>query len=164
MKVTLYKAADDFRHLLDDMDPETGELPEGYTQARALVASKAQSVAAYVLSQDAEADMVEAHAKALLVKVKAARRNGEWLRKYLQDHMTACGITEIKSDDGTFKASLAIGRDESVDVFDTTQVPIEYMRETVKREPDKKLIGKAINDGYEVPGARLVKNDRLTLK
>jgi len=165
MNITLYKAAADVRELLEQIDAETGELPEGYDQARAVVATKAQAVAAFVLENNAQADMVEAHAKALLDRVKTARKRSEWLKQYLQSHMAACGITEIAADDGTFKASLAIGRDESVDVFEPGLLPQDYMREIpAKYEPDKALIKKAIKDGYEVPGARLVAKDRLTIK
>jgi hypothetical protein len=164
MQVTLYKAAETVRHLLEQIDPETGEIPEGFDQARAIVATKAQAVAAFILSNEAEADFVEQHAKELINRVKTARKRSDWLKQYLTSHMNACGISEIKSDDGTFKASLAIGRDESVEVFDEKQVPMDYLVENTTTTPDKKLIKKAIDDGYEVPGARLIKKDRLTLK
>lgn len=165
MNITLYEAAEGVRALLDQIDPETGELPEGFEQARAIVATKAQAVAAFVLDNDAQADMVEQHAKALLDRVKTARRRSDWLRQYLQSHMTACGITEIKADDGTFKASLAIGRDESVEIFEPGMIPQDYMREIpAKAEPDKTLIKRAMKDGFDVPGAKLVKKDRLTIR
>lgn len=165
MNITLYQAAEGVRALLDQIDPETGEMPEGFDQARAIVATKAQAVAAFVLDTEAQADMVEQHAKRLMDAARSARKRTEWLRQYLQSHMTACGITEIKSDDGTFKASLSIGRDEPVEIFDAAQLPQDYLREIpAKYEPDKKLIAKAIKDGYDVPGARLNRKDRLTLK
>ncbi len=165
MQITLYKAAETVRELLEQIDPETGELPPEFEQARAIVATKAQAVAAFVLSNNAEADMVEAHAKTMLERVKSARKRSDWLKQYLTGHMQVCGITEIKSDDGTFKASLAIGRDESVDIWDEAQLPMNYLREIpAKTEPDKTLIKRAIKDGFEVPGARLVTKDRLTLK
>jgi hypothetical protein len=163
--ITLYRAANEVRELLEQIDPETGELPEGFTEARDLVASKAQAVAAFILQNDAQAMMVEAHAKALLDRVKAAKKRSDWLREYLRTHMAACGIREIASDDGTFKASLAIGRDESVEVFDAAQLPKDYLREIpAKTEPDKVLIKQALKDKFDVPGARLVAKDRLTLK
>ena len=165
MQITLYQAADSVRDLLDQIDPETGELPEGFEQARALVATKAQACAAFVLDNEAQADMVEQHAKSLLERVKTARKRSQWLRQYLSSHMAACGVMSIKSDDGTFSAKLDIGRDESVDVFDAAQVPMDYMREIpAKYEPDKALIKKAIKEGYDVPGAKLTAKDRLTLK
>ena len=164
MQITLYKAAEEVRSMLEQIDENTGELPEGFEQSRAIVATKAQAVAAFILSNEAEADFVEQHAKELLARVKTARKRSEWLRQYLQSHMTACGITEIKSDDGTFKASLSIGRDESVEVFDEQQLPFNYMVEKVTKSPDKALIKQAIKDGFDVPGARVIKKDRLILK
>jgi hypothetical protein len=163
--VTLYRAAEDVRELLEQIDPETGELPAEFEQAREIVASKAQAVAAFILQNDAQAAMVEAHAKSLMDRAKTAKKRSEWLREYLRTHMSRCGIREIASDDGTFKASLAIGRDESVEVFDAAQVPADYMREVpAKTEPDKTLIRAAMKDGFQVPGARLVARDRLTLR
>lgn len=165
MNLTLYKAADELRHLLDEMDPSTGELPEGFTSARELVATKAQSVAAFILDTEAQAAMVEQHAKALMARVKTARKRTEWLRGYLQANMAATGVLSIKSDDGTFTAKLEKDRDESVEVFDEDQLPGDYLREIpAEYEADKALIKKAIKDGYEVPGARLVKKDRLTIR
>jgi hypothetical protein len=165
MKITLYDAAAQVRELLEQIDPETGELPEGFEQARAIVAGKAQAVAAFVLENEAQAKMVEDHAKALMDRVKAARKRADWLREYLRSHMAACGILSIKSDDGTFSAVLSPGRDKSVEIFDAAQLPPDYLREIpAKTEPDKTLIRKALDDGYEVPGAKLVARDRLTLK
>ncbi len=165
MQITLYKAASDVRELLEQMDAETGELPEGFEQARALVATKAQAVAAFILDDEAQADMVEAHAKQLMERVKTARKRHAWLKQYLAGHMAACGITSIKADDGTFSAKLDIGRDESVDVFQPELLPQDYMREIpAKYEPDKLLIKKALKDNHDVPGARLVQKDRLTIK
>jgi hypothetical protein len=165
VNVTLYNAAATVRELLDQIDPETGELPPEYEQARAIVASKAQAVAAFVLDTEAQADMVELHAKALLDRVRTARKRSDWLRQYLQSHMQGAGITEIRSEDNTFKASLAIGRDESVDVYDVSFLPMDYMREIpAKYEPDKALIKRALKEGFDVPGAKLVKKDRLTIR
>lgn len=165
MDITLYQAAADVRHLLDQIDPETGEIPEGYEQARAIVATKATAVAAYMLESEKQAGMLEDYAKELLDRVKTQRKRIDWLKGYLQSHMTACGITEIKDERGIFKATLAVGRDEAIEVFDAAQVPADYLREVpAKFEPDKALIKKAIKDGFEVPGAKLIKRDRLTVK
>lgn len=165
MNITLYNAAAQVRELLDQIDPDTGELPEGFDQARAIVASKAQACAAFVLEEESQADMVEAHAKALIDRVKASRKRTGWLREYLRTHMAVSGVLSIKSDDGTFSAVLSPGRDESVEVFDADQLPQDYMREIpAKSEPDKTLIKKALKDGFPVPGAKLVAKDRLTLK
>lgn len=164
MKVTLYQAAETVRELLEQIDPETGELPPEFETAHKLVETKAQAVAAWVLSNEAEAMFVEEHAKAMLEKVKSARKRSNFIRQYLADHMKLAGITEIKSDDGTFKAKLEIERDESVEIFDEAQLEGGYLKSKTTFTPDKTLISKAIKVGIEVPGARLIKKDRLTLK
>lgn len=162
--VTLYAASAELRDLLEQVDPETGELPEGLEHARNVVAAKSQAVAAFILENEAQADMVEQHAKALMQRVKTARRRSEWLRDYLRQHMSAAGILAIKSECGTFACKLEKERDEAIEVYDDKQVPRDYLRETVKVEPDKTLIKKAIKDGFEVPGAKLVRKDRLSIK
>lgn len=165
MDITLYQAAAEVRELLDHIDPETGELPAEYEQARAVVATKARAVAAYVIESGKQADMVEEAGKELIERAKAQRKRIDWLRSYLAQHMAACGITEIKDERGTFTAKLYPGRDKSVEVFDANQLPGDYMREIPARyEPDKMLIKKAIGDGFDVPGARLVAKDRLEIK
>lgn len=165
MNIKLYEAAQEVREMLEQIDPETGELPEGFEQARALVTTKATAVAAFILENNAQADMVEAHAKALLDRVKAARKRSDWLKDYLRSHMGACGIQQIKAEDGTFTAKLETGRDESVEIFDAEQLPKDYLREIpAKTEPDKVLIKRALKDKFDVPGARLICKDRLTLK
>lgn len=165
MQITLYKAAEEVRALLDQVDSETGELPEGLEQARSIVATKSQAVAAYILDEEARIDMVKAHVKALQDRVKTAATRMDKLREYLADHMKACSIHEIKSNDGTFRAKLELERDKSVEVFDEKQLPKDYLREVpASYSPDKKLIKQALDDGFDVAGARIVAKDRLVLK
>ena len=164
MKISLYKAAEQVRDLLDNIDPETGEMPEGFEQARALVATKSQACAAFIIENEAQADMVEAHAKALLERVKAARKRSAWLKQYLAGHMAACGIQKLSSDDG-LTVKLDVGRDESVEIYDPQLIDMHYLREVpAKYEPDKMLIKAALKDGHDVQGARLLRKDRLTIK
>jgi hypothetical protein len=165
MNITLHEATEQVRDLLDQIDPETGELPEGFEKARELVTTRAIAVTAYMLEQDRHIAGVKGYIKELTEKVKTAEKRNEWLHRYLQDHMSAAGINQIKDERGIFTATLAKGRDEAIEVFDETQIPMGYMREIpAKSEPDKTLIKKAIKDGFEVPGAKLVKRDRLTVK
>jgi hypothetical protein len=162
--ITLHQATEQVRALLEQIDPETGELPEGFDDARAVVAHKAVAVAAYIIESTLQTESIRDYIKTLTDKVKSEERRQDWLRRYLQDHMAAAGISEISDDRGIFKASLAVGRDESVEVFDEAQLPAEYVREVVKTEPNKTAIKDAIKKGTEVPGARIIKRDRLTIK
>ena len=165
MNITLHAATEQVRELLSQLDPDTGEMPEGFQAARDLVAQKAVAVTAYIIESDRAADSAEEYAKDLLARVKTQRKRGEWLRRYLAEHMEAAGVLSIKDERGIFSAKLDIDRDESIDVFDAGQLPSAYLREIPARhEPDKTLIGKAIKDGFEVPGVRVVARDRLTIR
>lgn len=165
MNITLYKAAEELQDILNSLDPETGEIPESLDDARALVAQKAVNVVAYLKDTDSKADYLMAAAKELQDRANKQKKRNEWLRKYLAFHMRQTGITHIKDDSGMFEAKLEIERDQSVDVFDSAQVPDEYMRVIPeKQEPNKTLIASDLMIGIDVPGARLVKKDRLTIK
>lgn len=165
MNITLYKAAEELQDILNSLDPETGEIPDSLDDARALVAQKAVNVVAYLKDTDSKADYLMAAAKELQDRANKQKKRNEWLRKYLAFHMRQTGITHIKDDSGMFEAKLEIERDQSVDVFDSAQVPDEYMRVIPeKQEPNKTLIASDLKIGIDVPGARLVKKDRLTIK
>jgi hypothetical protein len=159
VNITLHAATEQVRELLDQIDPETGELPEGFEQARAIVATKAQAVTAYMLETERQAGMLKSYAKEVADRAKAAERRIEWLKGYLCSHMAACGMTEIKDERGIFTAKRYPERDEAVEVFDAEQVPSDYLREIpAKYEPDKALIKKATSSDpqYERPARQPV--------
>lgn len=129
------------------------------------VEEKVRAVSAVILNLQAEADMVKGTADRIAKRAKALQSRAEALHDYLLINMQRTGITEIKALDGTFKAKLYRERDASVVIDSENLIPADYMREIPARcEPDKVLIKKAINDGYEVPGAHIVKKDRLEIK
>lgn len=164
MNIPLYKAAAQLSDLLDQVDPETGELPEGLDATRLIVEDKAKAVAAYILEERAKAESVKAHIKQLNIKVKRLEKRNEWLQTYLMDSMLSAGVLSIASDDGTSDARLLLDRDESIEITNADELPDDYKRYIPESyEPDKALIKKAIKDGFEVPGARLVTKHRLTL-
>lgn len=162
MNITLYAAAQELRAVLDQIDPETGELPEGFESVRGLVANKSGKVAAWIAQTEAEAEFVEQHARSLLDRVKAARKRSAWLRAYLGANMRATGISEIKSDQMVIRWYPE--RDKSVDVFQPELVPAEFREDPKPPEPSKSKIRAAIDAGIDVPGARVVGKDRVTIK
>ncbi|MNL55341.1 hypothetical protein D3C87_1787490 [compost metagenome] len=110
--------------------------------------------------------MIEQHLATVEKRKAAIVSRQEKLREYLALNMKRTGIHEIAANDGTFVARLYIDRDESVDVYDEKQIPASFMSKPKPPEPkpSKAEIKKAIKAGTEVPGARIVKKDRLELK
>lgn len=150
---------------LADMDIDEQTLADTLEAEAWPVEEKVRAVSAVILNLQAEADMVKATADKIMNLYKAKQARADALHDYLLINMQRTGITEIKALDGTFKAKLYRERDASVVIDSENLIPADYMREIPARcEPDKVLIKKAINDEYEVPGAHIVKKDRLEIK
>jgi hypothetical protein len=164
MNITLYKAAEEFAAVLDQIDPETGELPAEYNTVRELVARKGAAVAAYIAQREMEADAISERLKEIESRVKAMRARAAHLRRYTADCMRTAGISEIASEDRLLCVRLYPDRDESVEVYDESLLVDHYMRVKIIREPDKVGIKAALKSGREVQGARIVKRDRLVIE
>jgi hypothetical protein len=163
MNVTLYQAAAELAAALDQIDPETGELPAEYGTARELVERKGAAVAAYIAQREMEADAIDGRLEEISKRVKAMRSRAVHLRNYMADCMRTAGITEIASDDKLLRVRLYPGRDESVEVYDQSLLAEQFTRVKTTREPDKTGIKVAIKSGQDVQGARIVKRDRLII-
>jgi hypothetical protein len=163
MNVTLYQAATELAAALDQIDPETGELPAEYGTARELVERKGAAVAAYIAQRELEADAIDGRLEEISKRVKAMRSRAVHLRNYMADCMRTAGITEIASDDKLLRVRLYPGRDESVEVYDQSLLAEQFTRVKTTREPDKTGIKVAIKSGQDVQGARIVKRDRLII-
>ena len=116
----------------------------------------ARSAEAHLPAIDAEIGRLQA-LKAHRVKVAAG------LRSYLLDNMLRMQIEKI--DCPMFSISIR-SNPTSVDVFDPLQIPAYLMvqPEPPPAQPDKKTIGGLLKGGTDVPGARLVQGQRLSIK
>jgi hypothetical protein len=154
-----------YRDLLDSVDAETGELPAELSGAELAVQSKAIAVAAYIQQQEAEAEMVLAHAKRLTDRARSAQARARWLKGYLAKAMVDAGVQELVAADLSVQVRVWPDRDESVDIAPTAVLPPELMRTKIVQEPDKVLIRQAILNGQPLPeGVRLKRSHRLQIK
>lgn len=160
--LALYRCAADVQAALDYyFDSETER--EGTLEAViGQFEVKAQSVIAYIKNQEITEKMLEGHIGRMTGKLKAVKAQNQSLKDYLARNMQAAGITEIKADDGTFKASFR--KSEAVVILDEAQIPAEFMREAVKTEPDKTAIRKAIESGRQVAGAKIEERKNLQIR
>ena len=159
MEIELYRGSQSFVADLQ-IDPETGEIG---ADLDLLVFRNPIGTAAYVLHTQASVEMLDEHIKKVTSKMKALQATIDRAKASLAQAMKATCTTRIQSTDGVFKAVLYPERDVSVDVFDDKQLPNAYITTKVTVSPDKQSIKQAIYDGVDVPGARLVKKDRLSI-
>ena len=164
MRISLYTATNNLAELLDQVDPDTGELPEGLDFAQIVFDKKAEAVVAYILEVRSIVASIKAREVELWERRQVMQNRVGWLEKYLSKNMAQLGIKKIAASDNTFEAVLYVGRDECLQVNDETKIPAQYMREKVSFEPRKTEIKAALKRGEKVPGVEIYKGDRLTIK
>jgi hypothetical protein len=163
MELILYRGAETIIAEIQ-VDPDTGEIGAEFP-VELLVQRNPIGCAGYVLHTLSQAKVIKDRIGELQKMLKATESRAERVKQSLKEVMQMTGTLSIASDDKTFKATLYKERDKSIEVFDENQIPGDYMREIpATYAPDKKLILAAIVDGFEVPGAKLVKNDRIEIK
>lgn len=152
-----------FVALLDsDFDDET--ITDTLDGLEYEVIDKGRNVAAFFLNLDAEIEAVKLAEKRISNRRKMLENKQSRLKDYLAMNMAKCGITEIKANDSSFTCKLQIGRDSVVVIDNQAALPADYLREIPATfAPDKTAIGKAIKDGFNVPGAHIEKRDRLVI-
>ena len=162
--LSLYTAANDLAPLLDQIDDD-GVMSDELGAALAQFEGKGMGVTAYILNCERTAQMIHDAAEAMDERAAPIENRIKRLRQYLADNMKRTGITEIKCAE--FTAKLQIERDAKVDVFDEKQLPAAYWRTPEPKPPvstpDKAAIASGIKAGAVIPGARIVKSDRLTI-
>ena len=126
------------------------------------IEEKAKNVAMVIQNIEASAKAIKEAADAMILRANSEENRAKHLKGYLQSAMEATGITKIESP--YFVISLR-NNPESVVIDAESQIPADYMREVpATYSPDKTLIKKAIQDGYEVPGCHLTRTQSLQIK
>lgn len=163
MSITLFDAAQAVREAVNQIDQETGEIVESYTESRELFQSKAVACVAYAKEEEATLESAKAMLKSMQDKLAAREKRLERFKAYLADCMKATGITEVKHDLGLFGAKLYLDRDESVGLEDGAIFPASLCNDPKPPAPSRTKIKAAIKAGEAVAGAWLVRKDRLTI-
>ncbi len=161
--ITLFDAAQAVREAVNQIDPDTGELVESYTESRELFQNKAVACVAYAKEEASTLASAKAMLKEMAAKVEAREKRLERFEAYLADCMKATGIHEVKHELGLFAAKLYPERDESVELEPDAEFPASLCNDPKPPTPSKTKIKAAIKAGEAVAGARIVRKDRLTI-
>lgn len=165
----LYQLVEQYRSLeaLDASDDLPAEVIrdtlEGLTGELTL---KATNVAKYIMNVEAMAEAIERASTQMKGRANRMRNRADSIRDYLRNNMQGAGITKIEAVE--FVLSLK-KNPPAVVIDDEAVIPADYI---VTPEPlppplprpDKKLIAKAIKEGFSVPGCHLEQAERLEIK
>lgn len=165
MNITLYKAAADVQNAIALCVDEDGVIDTDKLDA--IEASfKERSIATVAVFKGigSRIELLKGYMAEVEAQIKREQRNQERLRDYLHAAMIVSGVEKIKSDDGLLNATLFKERDVSVELDEGAVFPASLCNDPKPPTPSKTKIKAAIESGEAVAGARVVRNDRLTIR
>ena len=160
----LYEIVAEYRTQLDalsELDLDTQTYSDTLESIQGPVQDKLRAVIAYSLDLEIEATGAAAAAKRMKERADSLDTRVKWLRDYALRSMEATNMTEVSTDEWAAKVAK---KPASVVISDGVKLPAEYIRTTVKTEPDKAALKVALTAGKVVPGVSLVSGHRLALK
>lgn len=160
----LYEIKDEILKAMENVkvNEETGEV-EGFDELDTLnetFADKLESCAIYYKGLLAEIEAHKAEEKRQKEWRESIERRADSFKRYLDNTLVALDMQEFK----TVKCSVTYRKSTSIAITDESAIPKEYMREEVKRTPDKVAIREAFKRGEEVTGAEIVVESKLQIK
>lgn len=160
----LYVLANEYRQaaeLLADLDMAPEVVRDTLESISGELEAKACNIAMMARNLEATAVAIKEAEASLSKRRKAIEAKADWLRGYILAAMDATGVQKISSP---YFVISARDNPASVDVFDASMVPSQFMREPKPPEPDKTKIAEAIKQGQDVPGCKMARGRRLDIR
>jgi hypothetical protein len=166
VKLSLFDIAAEYRAAVDrlsDLDLPEEVIADTLESLPGELEAKARNVAAFARDLEATASSIKDAEAQMAARRKAIENRAAGLRRYLMTSMQVAGISKIECPQ--FCLSIK-ANPPAVEIYEPLSVPADYMKQPPPPPPtpDKTLISKALKDGYEVPGARLVRGQRLEIQ
>src|SRR5690606_40917861 len=164
-RLTLYEIAHEHKALADklmDLDLDEQAIKDTL-EAESDLIPKAQSYGFVIRNLEAHQAAISAEAERLALRAKRAKSRIDAVKQRLLDAMVMTGTQKIEHPQFTISVTK---NPTGVDIFDERQIPDAYMADPkpLAPKPDKRLIKKAIEEGYEVPGAKLEQGVSLRIR
>lgn len=161
----LYEIAGEARAIYEqlmDMDADEQTIADTL-EAETDMVPKVQSYGFVIRNMEAMETAVKAEAERLDMRARILAKRREALKQRLLDAMVYAGVHKVEHPQFTVSVQK---NPPSVDVFDERQIPKDYMTDPKPPEPkpNKTLIKKALQDGFDVPGAKLAQGFRLAVR
>jgi ethanolamine utilization cobalamin adenosyltransferase len=163
--ITLYEIAAEYRADLEklaEMDLDEQAFADTLESLGGELQVKAQNTIAYTQHLEALSASIKEAEQRMAQRRKVIEKKVERIKDYVKEVMQANGIQRIECPH--FVLSIA-KNPPSVLIEDERQIPQDYFTSPPPPPPqiDKTLIKKAIQDGFDVPGAKLTQGVRLKI-
>lgn len=160
---TLYQINNDYYDLISQIELAEGELTPELESAleinKAELEVKSIAYVEYIKTKESFNERINEEIK----RLQAIKKQNETLIDRLKTNLVSAVNLY-----GTFKSgflTFSTRKSKQVEVnIDPNDLPKEFKTVTVSETPDKNAIKKAIEQGQEVAGCRIVENINLTIK
>lgn len=157
--MNLYDISHEFTALEELLYMDGGEVSDELAELEEMVSSllvtKADNMVSFIQKLEDECDLADAHIKRIQTYKKAREGAIERLKTYTKRCMEKIGKEKV---DGVMGSIVLPKARKVVDITDQNSVPPEFTKVSVTL--DKVAIGKALKDGQEIEGARLIDGAR----
>lgn len=157
---TLYEIE---QEILSCIDEETGEVID-FEKLDALALErdrKIENIALWIKNLEADAKAFKEEKDSFAQKQKAAESRANSLKAYLKSYLAG---TTYKSN----KVNISFRSSKAAEVYDLDALmrydDCDSFLKYKDPEPDKTAIKKAIDEGIELPGCRIVENSNIQIK
>lgn len=166
----LYELAQEVRLLSDlinfQIDEDTGQLKEAHIleeierEVKKKLIDKCEDILKLIKNKEAEISTLK-NEEERLKKIRKFRENRlENLKEYIKNQMVSMETKKIETTLGSFN----LRNSESVEVENIEILGEQFIKIKLEKSPDKTEIKKAIKNGENVAGAKLVSNVNLIIK
>ncbi len=161
----LYRIADEYRETLDSIMDEDGCIDETAIEKLNSITEdlnkKGVAMAQFMSNIDADLQAIKAEKERLAKRQATLESRVKWMNEYLKGNMERCGIQAISCPYFTIKIKKS---PHSVQVDDESQISENYVKTKVTKTLDKAQMRRDMQDGAEIPGARLVQGTWLDIR
>lgn len=140
-------------------DSETGEIldEDKFNELTAAKDEKIQGVGLMIKSRDMLIANIDEEMKRLRDRKETLKNMNEGTKEFLKTILNGQKFE-------TEKVRISFRKSKAVEIEDELQIPDGFIKETVKRAPDKTAIKEALQKGETVPGCVLRENNNLSIK
>lgn len=161
---TLYELDQRIATLIENgfaVDEETGEVFFAEEDLEALEAARMQKldgVACFIKSLNAEAAAIRAEEKALAARRRAKEAKAGRLCEYLAQSLQKAGESRFESA----RCVVSFRKSEAVEIMDESLLLPDYV--SFKKVPNKAALKRALKNGAQLKGARLIVKQNIQVK
>lgn len=151
---------------LSAIDEETGEIRDSKTleeleaELKNALVNKSEGIIKVIRNQESDLEMVTAEIERLTNLKNKMKKEIENFKTYIKFNMKKMDIKKIETSLG----NISLRQSTATEIYDEASLPKEFLKEKITYTPSKTDIKKAIENGQEIKGARLVINTSLIIK